>query len=50
MKKERKEGRKGGIVIGGVFCEMMRKKAVGEEKKEGMELLVRVSVNKIALR
>ena len=32
---------------------MMRKKAVFEEKKhgkEGMELLVRVSVNKIALR
>ena len=46
----KKEGGKGGIVIGGVFCEMMSKKAVGEEKKEGMELLVRVSVNKIALR
>ena len=29
---------------------MMRKKAVGEEKKEGMKLLVRISVNKNALR
>ena len=48
--RNEKEGRKGGIVIGGVFCEMMRKKAVGEGKKEGIELLVRVSVNKIALR
>ena len=29
---------------------MMRKKAVGEEKKEGMELLEWISVNKNALR
>ena len=50
MNRNEKEGGKGGIVIGGVFCEMMSKKAVGEGKKEGMELLVRVSVNKIALR
>ena len=42
--------RKGGIVIGGVFCEMMSKKAVGEGKKEGMGLLVRVSMNKNSLR
>ena len=50
VNRNEKEGGKGGIVIGGVFCEMMSKKAVGEGKKEGMELLVRVSVNKNALR